>query len=88
MQTVQPAKNHLFCKPHEAETKTKSGLLLPGEAATIPSIAEVINVGEGVPYASGSKVVYKTYASHDIKLNGDEYLLLALEDVLGEVVDA
>lgn len=87
MKTVRPAKGQLFCKQIDKETVTKSGLFIPDSSSTEPSIAEVINVGEGVPYEQKSRVVYKSYASHDIKLDGNEYMIIAIEDILGEVVD-
>ena len=87
MQTIEPGSIFLFCKPDEAETKTKSGLLLTDQAAAKPKTAQVINVGTDVKgYRAKDTIVYKSYATTDIKLNGEDYLLLSQEDVLGKVV--
>ena len=87
MQTVIPAKSQLFCKPNEKQTKTPSGFILADTAAEKPSTAEVINAGESTPYKSKDIIIYKSYATTDIKLNGEEYFLIAEEDVLGTVIE-
>lgn len=88
VQTVRPAKNQLFCKPVEAETKTTSGILLTSAAVEKPKLAEVINVGEGVTgFNPHDQIIYKSYSTTDIQLNRDEFFLVAEEDVLGIVVD-
>jgi chaperonin GroES len=86
--TIRPTKDMLFCKPAEAETQTKSGFILAASAAEKPKIAEVINIGEGVKgIQQRDRIVYKSYATSDIKLEGVEYFLISQEDVLGVVVD-
>lgn len=87
MQTIQPSSNYLFCKPDEAETKTQSGFILASSAAEKPKTALVINVGENVTYKPNNRIVYKAYATSEVKLNDQEYILIAQEDVLGEVVE-
>ena len=88
MQTIRPAKNQLFCQPDEAEKKTASGLLLTDNAAEAPKTAKVINVGDGVQYfSSKDTIVYKSYSTTDVKLDGKDYFLIAEDDVLGTVVE-
>lgn len=88
MKTIKPSAHQLFVKPDEKETKTASGLYMTEASAEKPSTAVVINVGSEVQgFEPDDKVVYKSYASTEIKLNGDEYMLLADEDVLGVIVD-
>ncbi len=88
MKTISPAKNQLFCKPEDTVKKTSSGILLADQAAEKPLIAEVINVGNNVTdYASKDKIVYKSYTTNDIKLDGAEYFLIDVDDVLGKVVE-
>lgn len=85
MQTIKPASKVLFCKPNEAENKTNSGILL-GDAAEKPKTATVINSG-ATDYARDDVVVYKSYATTDVKLNGEQYILLHEDDVLGKVCE-
>lgn len=88
MQTIKPASKHLFCKPLEAETQTKSGFFLPGGAAEKPQMAVVVHVGAHVrEYAVGDTIIYKPYSTTDIKFDGQNFFLVAEEDVLGKVVD-
>ena len=88
MQTVQPARNQLFCKPLEAETKTASGILLTEAAVEKPKLAEVINVGTGVKeFNPKDQIIYKSYSTTEIQLNREDFFLVAEEDVLGTVVD-
>ena len=88
MQTVQPAKNQLFCKPVEAESKTASGILLTTAALEKPKLAEVINVGKDVKqFNPKDQIIYKSYSTTEIQLNRENFFLVAEEDVLGVVVD-
>ena len=88
MQTIRPAVNQLFCKRKEAETRTKSGIILQQKTVDKPHIAEVINGGSSVKgYQQKDTVIYKPYSTTDIKLEGEEYFLIAEEDVLGTVVE-
>lgn len=65
---------------------TTSGFLLPEEAASAPQIAEVINAGDCCSYKSKDRIVYKSYSTTDITLEGKDYFLISDEDVLGTVV--
>jgi len=86
--TIKPSNKILFCKPSEKEQVTKSGFFIPPTAAEAPQIAEVINVGDSVTgFKSKDRIVYKSYCTSDIKLEGVEYFLISEEDVLGVVVD-
>lgn len=86
-QTIKPASNQLFCEKHEAVTTTKSGFILSEKSAEKPQMARVINVGDGVNFSSKDMIVYKPYATVDIKLDGKEYFLISQDDVLGTVVE-
>ena len=88
MQTVRPAAKQLFCKPSLGETKTQSGFFIPEKAREKLSVAEVINVGAEVKgFEQHEKVVYKPYATIEVKLEGIDYFLIAEEDVLGTIVE-
>jgi chaperonin GroES len=88
MKTIKPASRQLFCKPEEAETKTKSGLFLTGDSVEKPKVAEVINVGSEVKgFKSKDRIVYKPYSTVDLKLERSEFFLIDVDDVLGTVVE-
>lgn len=89
MQTIDPAKTQIFAKPSNAEQQTKSGLFIPDGAQERPQTAEVINVGGGVKqFKSKDIIVYKMFTTTELKLNGEEYILIDEADVLGRVLDA
>lgn len=78
-----------------AEEKTAGGILLPDNAKEKPQIGEVVQVGPGkrnddgtyspVEVKVGDKVLYSKYAGTDIKLGGDDYVLLTEKDILASV---
>lgn len=87
METVQPAKGILFAKQVEAEKQTASGVLLVDSAVEELARATVINTGAGVSeYQRDDIIIYREYSATPTKVNGEEFMLLAEEDVLGKVV--
>lgn len=88
MQTIKPAAKQVFARPTEAETRTKSGFILSDSAVDKPRTAEVINVGSEIDWIKPKDtIVYKMYTTTDIKLNNEDYMLIADEDILGVVVE-
>lgn len=88
MQTIKPNKTQVFAEPDEAETVTKTGIILTQSAQEKPKTAKVINVGDKVTFLKPKdKFAYKPYAATEIKLNNKEYLIIDEEDVLGVVLD-
>lgn len=87
MQTIKPAKNQLFCKPDDAELKI--GSIYVGEKSVAkPRTAKVINTGDAVVhFKANDTIIYKTYSTTDIKLNGVDFFLVSEEDVLGTVIE-
>ncbi|MGE5390166.1 MAG: co-chaperone GroES [Deltaproteobacteria bacterium] len=90
---IQPLGDKLVVKVVETtEEKTKSGLYVPDTAKEKPQEAEVIAVGPGVmndkgerlpmSVAKGDKIIFSKYAGTEIKLDGEEYLIMAERDVL------
>lgn len=87
-QTIKPAPHQLFCKPDEAITQTKSGILLDTKSAEKPKTAQVINRGDAVEdYRAKDTVIYKPYSITEIKLDGVEYFLVDEADILGTIVE-
>ena len=88
MKTIKPANNQLFCKPDDPEVKTKSGFILAESTVSKPLTANVINVGKDVTgFKQNDKIIYKAYTTTEIKLDHEDYILLAEEDVLGTVIE-
>ncbi|MEL6320433.1 MAG: co-chaperone GroES [Cyanobacteria bacterium J06626_14] len=93
--TVKPLGDRVFVKVSESEEKTAGGIFLPDSAKEKPQVGEVVQAGPGKRNDDGSrqslevnigdKVLYSKYAGTDIKLGGDEYVLLSEKDILAIV---
>jgi len=83
---LQPLADWIVAEQEEAVTKTASGLYLPENAAEKPKVAKVIKVGPKVKdLKAGDRIVYKSYSTTDIQLEGTDYILVKEEDVLATV---
>ena len=91
---IKPLGDRVVIKKLEAETTTKSGILLTGTAKEQPQEAKVVAIGPGaivdgkrVPMdvQVGNKVLYSKYAGTDVKVNGEEYIILKQDDILAIV---
>ncbi len=83
---LQPLADWIVAEQEEAATKTASGLYLPDKATEKPKVAKVLKVGAKVKeIKKGDRIIYKSYSTTDIKLEGTEYILVKEEDVLATV---
>jgi len=83
---IQPLADYVVAQTEEAATKTASGLYLPGGAQEKPKVANVVAVGKEVKSIKvGDRIIYKSYAQTEVKLDAVEYLLVKEEDVLATV---
>ena len=89
-----PLSDRVVLKQLVAEETTKSGIVLPGAAKEKPQQAEVIAVGPGgvvegkevkMEVAVGNKVIYSKYAGTEVKLDGEEYIIVRQSDILAVV---
>ena len=89
-----PLGDRVVLKQLVAEETTKSGIVLPGQAQEKPQQAEVIAVGPGgvvegkevkMEVAVGNKVIYSKYAGTEVKLDGEEYIIVKQNDILAVV---
>ncbi|HIT07144.1 MAG TPA: co-chaperone GroES [Candidatus Scybalocola faecipullorum] len=89
-----PLGDRVVLKHLEAEEKTKSGIVLAGQAKEKPQEAEVIAVGPGgvidgkevkMEVSVGAKVIYQKYAGTEVKLDGEEYVIVKQSDILAVV---
>ncbi len=83
---LTPLADRVVALRETAETKTASGLYLPDNAKEKPAFATVEAVGPEVKHLKkGDRIVYKEYATTELKVNGVEYLIVKEEDVLAKV---
>ena len=87
---IKPLGNRVVIKRVEAEEKTASGIVLPGQAKEKPQMAEVVAVGPGTEEEKmevkvGDTVIFSQYAGTEIKYQGEEYTILTQRDVLAIV---
>jgi chaperonin GroES len=91
---LQPLEDRIVVKPSEGEEMTASGLVIPDTAKEKPQEGEVLAVGPGrfedgnrVPLdvKVGDKVIYSKYGGTEVKLSGEELLILSARDVLAIV---
>ena len=89
-----PLGDRVVLKQVEAEETTKSGLILTTSAQEKPHEAEVIAVGPGgmvdgkevtMQVKPGDKVIYSKYAGNEVKLEGEEYIIVRQNDILAVV---
>lgn len=92
---LKPLADRVVVKVLEAEEKTASGIVLPDKAKEKPQEGEVVAVGTGKLLDNGSKVemevkvgdkvIYSRYAGTEVKVEGEEYLILRQDDILALV---
>ena len=89
-----PLTDRVVLKQLEAEETTASGIILTGTAQDKPQEAEVIAVGPGGlvdgkevvrEVKEGQKVIYSKYAGTEVKLEGQEYIIVRQNDILAVV---
>ncbi|MCA3749037.1 MAG: co-chaperone GroES [Rubrobacter sp.] len=83
----KPLGERALVKLVEREEKTPSGIVLPDTAKEKPQTAEVIAVGdaEDIKVKEGDIVVFAKYSGTEISLNGEDYMILDADDILGVV---
>ena len=92
--TVKPLGYRVVIKNVEAEETTKSGLILTSGAKEKPQMAEVLAVGPGgmvdgkevtMQVSVGQKVIYSKYAGTEVKIDGEEIIIVRQSDILAVV---
>ncbi|MDQ7780488.1 MAG: co-chaperone GroES [Planctomycetota bacterium] len=92
---LRPLEDRVVIKVLEAEEKTKGGIVLPDTAKEKPQKGEVIASGEGKlldngkrvanMLKKGDKVLFGKYSGTEVKIDGEEHLILREEDILGVI---
>jgi chaperonin GroES len=90
---IRPLLDHVIVKRMVEEGQTKSGIIIPNTAKEKPLTGVVIAVGTGKPLKSGmvrpldiragDRVIFTKHAGAEVKLDGEEHLMLREDDVLG-----
>ena len=92
--TIKPLGDRVVIKNVEAEETTKSGIILAGSAKEKPQVAVVLAVGPGgmvdgkevkMQVSVGQKVIYSKYAGTEVKLDGQEVIIVRQNDILAVV---
>jgi chaperonin GroES len=92
--TLKPLEDRIVVKPSEGEETTVSGIVIPDTAKEKPQEGSVVAVGPGrfedgnrvpIDVAVGDKVIYSKYGGTEVKVEGDEYLILSARDVLAVI---
>ena len=88
--TIKPLADRVLLKSVEAEETTKSGIILAASAQEKPERSEVVAVGPGteenpMTVKAGDKVIISKYSGTQVKLDGVEYTITSVKDVLAVV---
>ena len=92
---IRPLGDRLLVKRIEEEDKSKGGIIIPDSAKEKPQEGKVVAVGKGkmledgkmVPLEvkKGDRILFGKYAGTDVKIEGEEHLIMREDDVLGIV---
>ena len=91
---LKPLFDRVVLKSCEVEETTKSGLILTGNAKEKPQMAEIVAAGPGgivdgkeikMSVKPGEKVIYSKYAGNEVKLDGEDYIIVRQSDILAVV---
>ena len=92
--TVKPLGDRVVIRNCEAEETTKSGIILTSAAKEKPQMAIIIAVGPGgnvdgkeitMHVKAGEKVIYSKYAGTEVKIDGEELIIVSQNDILAIV---
>ncbi|MBL8469068.1 MULTISPECIES: co-chaperone GroES [Methyloversatilis] len=92
---IRPLHDRVLVKRLEEERKTASGIVIPDAAAEKPDQGEVIAVGAGkilddgkvrpMAVKAGDRVLFGKYSGQSVKVDGEEFLVMREEDIMGVV---
>jgi chaperonin GroES len=93
MMTFRPLHDRVLVKRIESEEKTKSGIIIPDTAKEKPMEGEIISVGSGIRQENGSvtpldvkagdRVLFGKWSGTEIKLEGNDYIVMKESDIMG-----
>ncbi len=93
---IRPLNDRLLVKRLAEEAKTAGGIIIPDSAKEKPAEGEVIAVGPGklndkgervaLQVTAGDRVLFSKYGGTEVKIDGDDFLIMREDDILGVVV--
>jgi chaperonin GroES len=92
---IRPLQDRVIVKRVEEEEKTKGGIIIPDTAKEKPMEGKVIAVGKGklledgkihaLDLKAGDRVLFAKYAGTEVKIDGEEHLIMREDDILGVI---
>ena len=93
MDKIRPLGDRILVKRIKEEERTKGGIIIPDTAKEKPQEGKVVGVGKGkktddgkviaLEVKSGDRILFGKYSGSEIKLEGEEHLILREDDILG-----
>ena len=90
---IRPLHDRIIVKRIEEESTSSGGIIIPDSAKEKPAQGEVIAVGDGkvledgkkvgMDVSAGDRILFSKYAGTEVKIEGEEYLIMREDDVLG-----
>jgi chaperonin GroES len=95
MTKIRPLQDRLIVKRVQEEEKTKGGIIIPDTAKEKPIEGKVIAAGNGkvledgkvrpLDVKAGDRILFSKYAGTEIKIDGEEHLIMREDDILGVI---
>ena len=92
---LRPLQDRILVQRVEEETKTKGGIIIPDTAKEKPAEGKVVAVGSGkvsddgkrvaLEIKKGDRILFGKYSGTEVKIEGEEYLIMREDDVLGVI---
>ena len=92
---IRPLQDRILVKRVEEESTTKGGIIIPDTAKEKPAEGEIVAVGNGkvsddgkriaLEVKVGDRILFSKYGGTDVKISGEEYLIMREDDVLGVI---
>jgi chaperonin GroES len=92
---LKPLQDRILVQRVEEETTTKGGIIIPDSAKEKPAEGKVVAVGEGkvaddgkrvaLEVKAGDRILFGKYSGTEVKIDGEEYLIMREDDVLGVI---
>ena len=92
---IRPLNDRILVKRLEGEEKTAGGIIIPDSAKEKPAEGEIVAVGPGklndsgervaIDVAVGDRVLFSKYGGTEVKLDGEDFLIMREDDILGVI---
>lgn len=92
---IRPLNDRILVKRLESEEKTTGGIIIPDSAKEKPAEGEIVAVGPGkmndkgervaMDVKAGDRVLFSKYGGTDVKIEGEDYLIMREDDILGVI---